>query len=100
MHTIDVAAFVRKIYRLMDTRPEIFKVKDLGNGTAGHCMDDGSEIAVHYKHDLLSTLIHEVVHYYYPGWSERKVLRTEKYIINNITARQATNILKRFTQTL
>lgn len=84
----------------MDEKPEIFKVRNLGKGTAGHCMTDGSEIALHYKHDLISTLIHEVIHYYHPTWSERAVLNAEKYIIDNISARRATNILKRFSQIL
>ena len=45
-------------------------------------MDDGSEIALHYKHDVISTLVHEVIHYYHPDWSEKAVLGAEKYIID------------------
>jgi len=96
----NIDSFIRKMYYLMDTRPEIFKVKNLGDKTAGHCMDDGSEIAVHYKHDIVSTLIHEVIHYLHPDWSEKAVLGAEKYLINNISPKRATNILKRFTKTL
>ena len=96
----NIDAFIRKMYRLLKEKPHIFKIKDLGHKTAGHCMDDGSEIALHYKHDVISTLVHEVIHYLHPDWSEKAVLGAEKYIMNNITPRRATNILKRLTNTL
>lgn len=86
---------MRKFYRLMNTKPEIFHVKDLGNRTAGICDDN---IQVNYKHDVVSVLIHEVIHYLHDDWSESKVLREESYLINSIGERRAKNILKRFSQ--
>lgn len=96
----NIDPFIRKMYRLLETKPEIFKIKDLGKKTAGHCLDDGSEIALHYKHDIISTLIHEVIHYLHPDWSEKTVLAAEKYIINHISPRRAANIVKKLSQAL
>lgn len=93
----NIDSFIRKIYRLLDTKPEIFSIKDLGDKTAGECDE---EIRIHFKHDVISTLVHEVIHYLHPDWSERAVLSAEKYIMNNISPKRATNILKKFTKTL
>jgi hypothetical protein len=83
----------------MDTKPEIFKLKKMRN-ERGYCLDDGTEIALDHRDELLSTLIHEVIHYLHPTWSEKAVLNAEKYIINHVTPKRAGNILKRLAKIL
>lgn len=94
---IDIDQMIKKTYWLLNNRPEIFRVEKI-RGTAGIC--DGGTITINYKHDILSTLFHEVFHYYYPDWSETKVLYNESYIINNISKRRAVNVLKKFASIL
>ena len=95
---IDVDKFIRRMYRVLDQRPEIFVIKKMKK-ERGYCMDDKSEVAVDHRDEILSTLVHEMVHYLEPKWSEAKVLRAEKYIMNKVTPRRAANILKRFIKT-
>lgn len=94
---IDIDQITRKTYWLLNKKPEIFRVEKI-RGTAGIC--DGGTISINYKHDILSTLFHEVLHYYHPNWSETKVLCNESYIINNIGKRRAVNVLKKFASIL
>lgn len=95
----NIDPFFRKMYGLMRSRPEIFKIKRL-RGMRGYCNDDGTEIVVDHRDEILSTLIHEVIHYLHPDWSEKTVQAAERYIINKTSARRATNILKQFSQLL
>lgn len=96
--------FVRKLYCLLDTRPEIFKVNKLKGYTAGHCfvkpIHGVDKIEVDPKYDVISVLIHEVIHFYYHDWSEEEVLWHEAYYIKVMSARQLRNILKRFASIL
>ena len=99
--------FVRKLYRLFKNRPEIFRLDKLpkiknkaGNIVQlyGECLLDGTEIAIDYRHDLLSTLLHEALHYFHPECTEREVLSEEKWLVNNLSSKQIKNILKRFAE--
>lgn len=96
MSDITIANIARKTYWLLNNRPDMFKIEKM-RGTSGKCDYDADQILLHYKYDILSTLFHEVLHYYYPDWSEAKVLRNEKWVIDNIGKRRAVNILKLFT---
>lgn len=57
-------------------------------------------VTIDHRQDLLSTLIHEFLHYQYPEWSEDKVAETEKLIVNKLSQRRVKNILKRFSDAL
>jgi len=88
-----ISNYLSKLYKLLN-EPYIFSIKKL-NKLQGYC--DSDEICIDYRKDILSTLIHEVLHYYYPNWSETKVLNEERKIINYLTIKQVKNILRRFT---
>lgn len=96
--------FMRKIYTLLREKPQIFKVKKLKGYVAGHCFtkerNGFDRIEIHPKHEVISVLIHEVLHYCYPEWDEDVVLWHEAYFIKVLSARQLTNILKKFASTL
>lgn len=91
--------FVRRLHRLLRTRPEIFEVGKLKK-IRGYCKDDGSKIGLDYRDELIPTLLHEVLHYVHPDWDEQKVLKHEKIIINKLSKTRVKNIIKRFASVL
>lgn len=95
----NINPFIRKLYKLLEQKPEIFKLKKMKD-VRGYCLNDGTEIALDHRDELLSTLIHEVIHYFHPDWSEKTVRSAEKYIINNISPKRAGNIVKKLSQAL
>ena len=57
-------------------------------------------VTIDHRQDLLSTLIHEFLHYRYPEWAEDKVGEVEKMIVNKLSQRRVKNILKKFSEAL
>ena len=96
---ISSKTFLNKLYRLFENKPKIFKLKKLRRAR-GYCHGKEEKIELDYREELLSTLIHEALHFMYPDWEEDDILAHEIYLINEITPRQAINILKRFSKTL
>lgn len=99
----DVNRFTRKLYNFLDRQEHTIKL------TKHHTFyaqitypknDTDALVTIDYRRDILSCLIHEVLHHYYPKWSEKKVLRMEAKIINRLTERQAKNIVKKLALTL
>lgn len=91
--------FTVKLYRLLRYNPEIFHLTKLRNAR-GYCHDDGSRIELDYRDEIIPTLIHEVLHFHYPDWSESKVRWHETYLINSLSPRQVKNIIKKFSEIL
>lgn len=94
-----VYGFLRKMYKLFHDKPDIFSFHKL-RGYQGICDYEEDSIRLDYRKEFISTLVHECVHYIYPDYSETKVIREEKIIMNTITDRQVRNIIKRFAQFL
>ena len=57
---------------------------------------------IHIDHTdaVLSTLIHEIIHYEHKDWTEEQVLELESTIINALSDRQIKNLIKRFAEVL
>lgn len=91
--------FIRRLHRLLQDRPEIFEIKKL-RIKRGYCHDDGNRIELDYRDEIISTLIHEVLHYIYPEWEEEKIAKYERWIINKLSKTQVKNIIKRFASAL
>jgi hypothetical protein len=91
-----VYPFLSRMYKLFEKRPDIFELKKL-RGIYGECVYDEDKIYIDYRKIFLPTLIHEVLHYFYPDWSETKVLKEESKIVNALSVRQVQNILKRYS---
>jgi len=64
------------------------------NNVVGNYDPDTSIIKIDYRRDMLSTLIHEVLHHWHPDWCETKVLQHESLIINALSQRQIKNIIR------
>jgi hypothetical protein len=57
-------------------------------------------VTIDHRTDILSTLIHEFLHYQYPELSEDKVIETEHLIVNKLSQTRVKNILKKFSEAL
>lgn len=77
----------------------MFRLERLHINVAGLYHDD-ERIEISYRHDILSVLIHEVLHHYYPSWPEKRVLSAEKFIMDHLSRRRAVNILKKLASIL
>lgn len=81
--------------KLMNNHPHLFTIKKLHVCT-GYCgVDSENEdvIAVDYRKELVPTLVHETLHYFYPNYCETKVYALERKICNNLTNQQIKKIL-------
>jgi hypothetical protein len=91
----------KDIIRLVKSKPpSFFQIKKL-RGYSGWCVWDdvvaGDHIQLDYRHCLLSTAIHECVHYLFPEWPETQVRYAEKRIINNVNTLSLSKLLLELT---
>ena len=87
--------FVRELYKLFRDKPNIFHVKKL-KAARGYCHLETERIELDYRDEIISTLLHEAIHFLYPQMPEEQVLKNEHDLINTLTERQIRNIIKRF----
>ena len=100
MNDFSIDSVIRRTYRLIRERPEMFTVDRLHVKIAGLYFTESERIVVSYRHDILSALFHEVLHHLYPDWSEQRVLSGERFIMDHISRRRAINVLKAFVSIL
>jgi hypothetical protein len=93
---MEVRNYTRKLYRFLDEGHRItFKrLRKYRGSILTHQFP--TQLHLDYRNELIPTLIHESLHYFYPEKSEAWILEHEKIISNRLTERQVKNILKRF----
>lgn len=94
-HRQNTCKILHSIYEFLKEKSDTIILKKI------KCMDgyydpDVDLIAVDYRKEFLSTLIHEILHSLHPDWCETKVVLTEREIMNTMTVRQCKNVIKRF----
>lgn len=95
----NVYPFLSKMYKIFNTKPDLFTLQKLHN-YQGICDWEEDSIKIDYRKEFISTIVHEVLHYIHPNWSESKVLREETKIMNSLSFCQIRRILQRFVQFL
>ena len=101
-----VNRYTRKLYRFLDEGHRIdFKkmrnyVGELKTGPYLELHEGPAQITLDHRMDVISTLIHESLHRFYPFATEEWICDMEKKIVNKITNRQVKNIIKRLGQNL
>lgn len=96
---IEPEQFTRRLYRLFRSKPYIFDLKKL-RGARGYCWTDIEKIEIDYRAEILSTLVHESLHYMFPLASEKRIRFTEVYLMSQLSKTQVKNILKKFADLL
>lgn len=95
----DCDKMYKKIIHLINiSEKNFFTIKKL-RGVMGYCAWENG-IQLDYRRELLSTLVHECVHFLEPDWAESQVLYAEKRIINEMSADDAITLLKTFVLVL
>lgn len=94
--------YTRKLYRFLKEGHRIkFDPNPYYAGRIHYPKDDNmAEVILNPKTEVVSTLIHEALHHFYPDWSETQVLRMERSIVHSLSERQIRNIIKRLAESL
>lgn len=96
--------YMRWLYQFLKAGHEFeFGKSNLYRGWIHDEREDGvfeARVFLDPRHKLLSTLIHEFLHFQHPDWCESKVLQMESQIVNSISDRQVRNLVKRFAEAL
>jgi|SRR6185312_3488700 len=102
----EIKVYMRHLYKfLKDGHTIEFKKMSLRRGYIDDGRVDNPEcykvyVALDHRDRVLSTLIHEHLHYLYPDWSETKIYAQESAIINSLSNTQIKNIIKRLANAL
>jgi hypothetical protein len=97
-------SYVRGLYRFLEAGHtiELKKLRSL-RGYIDNCDREAGyyvTVALDHRDRILSTLIHEYVHFRFPELCETEVLKLETQIMNSLSARRAKNLLKRLVAQL
>jgi hypothetical protein len=101
--------YKRKIHKFLNEghKIQLKKMKKLRGEIRFYLLEDNSidrgskaHIILDHRQPLLSTFVHEFLHWEHPDWSEEKVLQVEAKLMNTLTERQFTNIMKKLAQNL
>ena len=84
-----------RVYQSLQEEPESFILRKLKKND-GFYDPDTEEIHIDYRGEILPTLIHECLHKWFPDRTEKWVYGQESLIVNNLTPKQAKNLLRKF----
>ena len=88
-----------RVYASLKEEPENFILRKLKKND-GFYDPDTEEIHIDYRGEILPTLIHECLHKWFPDRSEKWVYGQESSIVNNLTTKQAVNLLRVLLNTI
>jgi hypothetical protein len=89
----DIYAFTRKVYSRLGREDYMFRLikkKELH----GQCFKGCRWIELNPDGEIVSTLVHEVLHDIYQDWSEEKVAANERLLMAQLSHRQCINLGK------
>lgn len=95
--TLDLFSEVLKTIHKM---PKGFLVLKKLKTVHGWCHEEDDYVEIDYRKEFILTVIHEVIHYIQPDWSESMVMYAEKRIINTITIDDVVYLLKAIVRKL
>lgn len=95
--TLDLFSEVLKTIHKM---PKGFLVLKKLKTVHGWCHEEDDYVEIDYRKEFILTVIHEVIHYIRPDWSESMVMYAEKRIINTITIDDVVYLLKAIVRKL
>ena len=84
---------VKLLYYFLRHKPDCIIFRKIYGGAVGYYDFGTEEITLDYRKDIIPTLIHEFIHHLNPNWSETRVLKKERQMVNVLSPRQCKNIL-------
>lgn len=90
----------RVMYIDMSGRPEVCRPYALDPLAVGTCDYAKRTLYIDFRRDVISTLVHELLHARFPDWSESEVGRREKTVMNHLTPRQARKLHQAMSKVL
>ena len=91
----EVSRFTSKLYRFLEDDHKIeFKKMRKFDGSITFYDNTPAHVLLDPRKELIPTLIHESLHYFYPEASEAWVLTMESKIVSKLSPRQVRNIIK------
>ena len=84
---------LKKFLRSGKVKVKFEKLRGIRTGEYEEGMS-GIILYIDPRKDILPTLIHEVLHCWYPTWSEDRVYKEESRILKSLSCSQAKHILK------
>lgn len=96
----EVNRFTHKLYRFLDDDHTV-KFRRMRN-LRGWILTEQypTHLSLDPRDEIIPTLIHEALHYFYPNASESWVLRMEAKIIRSLSERQLRNIIRRLAKNI
>jgi len=84
--------FTNRIY--MRLKHERFTLRFIrAPGVHGYCYPGMGLIQMNPSGDILATLVHEMIHDFYPNWREERVLAHERMMMAQLSHRQMANLM-------
>jgi hypothetical protein len=84
--------FTTNIYKRL--KNESFNLRFMRvQGVHGFCWPGADVIQMNPQGQILSTLVHEMIHDIHPSWEEEKVLAHERVIMTQLSHRQMANLM-------
>ena len=83
------------MYLDMTGNPDVCQEYDLSEDAVGQIDDELGVIFIDFRFDVISTLVHELLHARFWGRPERTILSLEKLVMKYLTAAQARRLHKR-----
>jgi len=88
----NIYTFLSKVYSRL--RSEDFMVRLLKSTKLhGRCYRGARWIELNPDGEILSTLVHEMIHDIYPSWTEKKVASSERLVMAQLSHRQMINLM-------
>lgn len=89
-----VIPFLRRVCKTLDNPKDLEIMIARMKKVQGTCF--GEEIIIDYRKEILSTLLHELMHYFYPWWSEYTTLYNERRTMRVINKKEIKKVLYKF----
>jgi hypothetical protein len=87
----DIYKFTRRAYKLLKDEDFLWKFKRYSDVTGRHY---GDGIGLDPRRDIISTLVHEVLHDMYPDLDEPAIEGRERAMMVQLSHKQLINLLK------
>ena len=96
----DVKKYLRKLYRFLGEGHTITFKKLKAHRGFIYLNEPFVLVELDHRDHVISTFVHEFLHYAHPEWEEYKILELETALMKKLSVRQVKNIFKRLAEAM